>query len=63
VRATLFNTTPGWASIDLRAGIPLGEMLSMEAALTNISDRNYRAHGSGIDAPGRSAHIGFSWRF
>jgi outer membrane receptor protein involved in Fe transport len=63
VRVTLFNATPGWASIDLRAGIPLGEMLSMEAALTNIADRNYRVHGSGIDAPGRSAHIGLAWRF
>jgi len=63
VRVALFSSTPGWVSIDLRAGIPLDEMLSLEAALTNIADRNYRIHGSGIDAPGRSLHVGLSWRF
>ncbi|MBL8240482.1 MAG: TonB-dependent receptor [Bryobacterales bacterium] len=62
-RVTLFNSTPGWASIDVRAGVPLTESLSVEAALTNIADRNYRIHGSGIDSPGRSAHLRLRWRF
>jgi outer membrane receptor protein involved in Fe transport len=63
VRVTLFNSTPGWATVDLRAGFPLTEMLSLEAALTNLADRNYRLHGSGIDSPGRSAHLQLRWRF
>lgn len=63
VRVTLFNSTPGWASVDFRAGLPLTEQVSVEAALTNIADRNYRVHGSGIDSPGRSAHLQLRWRF
>jgi len=63
VRVTLFNSTPGWASVDFRAGLPLTEQVSVEAALTNIADRNYRIHGSGIDSPGRSAHVQLRWRF
>ncbi len=63
VRVTLFNSTPGWVSVDFRAGFPLTEMLAVEAALTNVADRNYRLHGSGIDSPGRSAHVQLRWRF
>lgn len=63
VRVTLYDSTPGWATLDLRAGAPLGESLSLEAAFTNIADRNYRVHGSGLDAPGRSAYLGLRWRF
>jgi len=63
VRVTLFNSTPGWASVDFRAGLPLTERLALEAALTNIADRNYRVHGSGIDSAGRSFHLQLRWRF
>ncbi len=63
VRVTLYDRTPGWVSIDLRAGTPITETLSLEAALTNIADRNYRVHGSGIDSPGRSVHLGLRWSF
>jgi len=63
VRVTVFDSTAGWASLDFRAGFPLSEQLSLEAALTNIADRNYRLHGSGIDSPGRSAHLQLRWRF
>jgi outer membrane receptor protein involved in Fe transport len=63
VRVTLFDSTPGWVSVDLRAGLPLTETLSVEAAVTNLADRNYRLHGSGIDSPGRSAHLQLRWRF
>lgn len=63
VRVTLFPSTPGWAAVCLRAGLPIGEALAVEAAVTNIADRNYRLHGSGIDAPGRSVHLQLRWRF
>ncbi len=62
-RVTLFNSTPGWASVDFRAGLPLNEQVAIEAALTNLADRNYRVHGSGIDSPGRSASLQLRWRF
>ncbi len=63
VRVTLFNETPGWVTVDLRAGLPISETLSIEAALTNLADRNYRVHGSGIDSPGRSVRVQLNWRF
>lgn len=63
VRVPLYLATPGWVTIDVRAGWPLTEQLSVETALTNIADRNYRVHGSGIDSPGRSAHVQLRWRF
>ncbi len=63
VRVTLFPFTPGWASVDLRAGVPITETLDIQAALANIADRNYRIHGSGIDSPGRSARVRLRWRF
>lgn len=62
-RVTLFPNTPGWANVSLRAGLPIGEALAVEAALTNVADRNYRIHGSGIDAPGRSVHLQLRWLF
>jgi outer membrane receptor protein involved in Fe transport len=62
-RVTLFNSTPGWVVIDLRGGVPLSDTVSVEAALSNLADRNYRIHGSGIDSPGRSARVLLRWRF
>jgi hypothetical protein len=47
----------------VRVGMPLSESVSVEAALTNIADRNYRIHGSGLDSPGRSALVRLHWRF
>jgi outer membrane receptor protein involved in Fe transport len=63
VRVNLYDNTPGWFTIDLRAGVPLGETLSLETGWTNVADRNYRIHGSGIDAPGVSVHAALRWRF
>jgi outer membrane receptor protein involved in Fe transport len=51
-RAPLYLSTAGWATLNLRAGAPLGERWRLLFALENILDRNYRVHGSGIDAPG-----------
>ncbi|MBM3785357.1 MAG: TonB-dependent receptor [Acidobacteria bacterium] len=62
-RVTLFQSTPGWAALHLRGGLPLTESLSLEAAFTNLADRNYRIHGSGIDAPGFGARLAVRWMF
>ena len=53
-RVPLYTRTPGFASVNLRAGVSLTDYLDVTLALTNALDRNYRVHGSGVDAPGRS---------
>lgn len=58
IRVPLYASTAGWFSAAIRAGIPLGERLTLHAALENAFDRQYRVHGSGIDAPGRNAYLG-----
>lgn len=62
-RVPLFPSTAGWAALSLRAGLPLGERWQILTALENALDRNYRVHGSGIDAPGLSALLGLRWSF
>lgn len=63
VRVPLYRETPGWAAISFRMGAPLGERMSIECGLLNALDKNYRVHGSGIDAPGRSLDVRLRWQF
>ena len=53
-RVPLYTRTPGFASVNVRAGLSLTDYLDVTLALVNALDRNYRVHGSGVDAPGRS---------
>ena len=46
--------TPGYAVMDLRAGWNLNDHLSLIAALDNVTNEDYRIHGSGQNSPGRS---------
>ena len=62
-RVPLYTSTAGWAALHLRAGLPLGERWLLITALENALDRNYRFHGSGIDAPGLSAYLAIRWSF
>ncbi|MDZ4802146.1 MAG: TonB-dependent receptor [Bryobacteraceae bacterium] len=62
-RVPLYLSTAGWATVNLRAGMPLGENWMITAALENVADRNYRIHGSGVDSPGRSAYLSLRWQF
>jgi len=48
---------------NLRGGIAIAENVSLNLALMNLLDRNYRVHGSGIDAPGVSLFIGLKFTF
>jgi len=50
----LFTETPGFVVVGLRGGWRLSSRLDLTVLLDNLSDRNYRWHGSGIDAPGVS---------
>lgn len=57
VRLPLYTATSGWLSLSFRSGLPLAEHWTLLAALENAFDRNFRFHGSGIDAPGRGAYV------
>jgi TonB-dependent heme/hemoglobin receptor len=50
--------TPGWYTINLRSGMTVSENFSARFSIGNLFDRNYREHGSGFNAPGRSFVVG-----
>ena len=52
-RVPLYTRTPGFVSLNVRAGLALTDHLDVTVALMNALDRNYRVHGSGLDAAGR----------
>ncbi len=58
VRIPLYSNTPGWATAELRGMMPVGERWTIYGGLSNLADRNFRIHGSGIDAPGFNASLG-----
>lgn len=62
-RAPLYSKTAGFASFNLRGGIAIAENVGLNLALMNLLDRNYRVHGSGIDAPGVSLFVGLKFTF
>jgi len=51
--------TPGYHTLNLRTGTLVGDNGKVSIGLENILDRHYRVHGSGIDAPGITAHLGY----
>jgi hemoglobin/transferrin/lactoferrin receptor protein len=46
--------TPGYAVAGLRAGWKWRRHLTLSAALENLTDEDYRIHGSGLNEPGRN---------
>jgi outer membrane receptor protein involved in Fe transport len=48
--------TPGWAAVHLRAGARW-RWFTTTLELRNLTDASYRAHASGVDAPGRSVTL------
>lgn len=55
--AAMFAATPGFVSLGLRAGWTLPRGLSVILIGENLTDRNFRWHGSGVDAPGRNVQV------
>jgi len=62
-RVALYTRTNGWLTLNTAAGFSLTEQLTLQTAVTNLADRNYRLHGSGIDSPGINALVSLAWRF
>ncbi|HTU99834.1 MAG TPA: TonB-dependent receptor [Luteitalea sp.] len=50
----LYTSTPGFLVISLRGGWRVTSRFDATVILDNLTDRNYRWHGSGVDAPGFS---------
>lgn len=44
--------TPGWYTLNVLAGANLGRHAALEVAFLNLADARFRAHGSGLLAPG-----------
>ncbi len=55
--------TPGYVICDLRAGWNVSDDLRLSAAVENITDEDYRVHGSGLNEPGRNLVIAADWVF
>lgn len=55
--------TPGYEVFHLRAGWRPCENFSLTAALENLSDADYRIHGSGLNEPGRNFVMTLDVRF
>jgi outer membrane receptor protein involved in Fe transport len=62
-RVPLYLKTSGWWTLDLQAGMPLSEHLNVQSGITNVFDRNYRVHGSGVDASGLNVYLGVRYVF
>lgn len=48
---------PSWYTLNVRTGYRFNDNMSIQIALENITDRNYRAFASGVSAPGRNLVI------
>jgi len=55
--------TPGYETYNIRAGWRPCPKFSLTTALENISDADYRIHGSGVNEPGRNFIVSADLRF
>lgn len=55
--------TPGYDVLHLRAGYRLSRHADLLAALENLTDENYRIHGSGLNEPGFNVVLGLDLRW
>jgi outer membrane receptor protein involved in Fe transport len=59
-RVPLYTSTPASVAVSVRAGVTLADRFRVTLGLINAFDRNYRIHGSGVDAPGRNVFAALS---
>jgi hemoglobin/transferrin/lactoferrin receptor protein len=52
--------TPSWLIANFRSQVNILDYLKFQFSVENIFDLNYRAHGSGINGPGRNFIVGLN---
>ena len=62
-RVPLYLSTAGWATLNVRSGFRSASAGRSWRRSRTCSIRNYRFHGSGIDAPGITAYLSIGYRF
>jgi hemoglobin/transferrin/lactoferrin receptor protein len=55
--------TPGWATLNLRGGYQINENLRASLGFFNLTDTNYRIHGSGQNEAGRNVSFQLNYSF
>ncbi|HEX7896285.1 MAG TPA: TonB-dependent receptor [Planctomycetota bacterium] len=55
--------TPGYTAYTVRGGYRVSEFATLTAAVENISDKDYRVHGSGVNEPGVNAVVGLDLKY
>ena len=53
--------TPGYVVFSLRQGVKVNEKLNVSAAIENITNEDYRIHGSGQNEAGTNLILSFDW--
>lgn len=55
--------TPGYGVLALRGGVAVAEALQLTLMLENVTDEDYRIHGSGVNETGRNLVLQAEWNF
>jgi hemoglobin/transferrin/lactoferrin receptor protein len=55
--------TPGYEVLALRGGYRVTRNVDLTWAIENVTNEDYRIHGSGINEPGRNFIFGIEMRF
>jgi len=54
--------TPGYTVLHLRSSWRISDTLRLAAAVENVTDQNYRVHGSGLNETGRNLVVTLDWQ-
>lgn len=55
--------TPGYTVLGIRTGFSPRKNVEVAAGVENLTDRDYRLHGSGVNEPGTNVVFSILWRF
>jgi outer membrane receptor protein involved in Fe transport len=61
--APLYSESSGFVVVGARAGFSVGPTTEITVIGENLTDRNYRWHGSGVDGPGANVQVRLRYRF